>query len=63
MAKIKVTLIKSTLTELPTAKQTVAALGLKKIRQFAIHEDTPTIRGMIKRVNYLVKVEDVKEEN
>jgi large subunit ribosomal protein L30 len=37
----------------------VEALGLRKIRNVVEHNDTPQIRGMIKRVNHLVKVEEV----
>ena len=57
--KIKVTLVKSTIATLPQHKKIVAALGLKKIRSFKIHEANPCILGMIKKVSYLVKVENV----
>ena len=57
MAQIKVTLVKSTIGGTPTQKATVAALGLKKIRSFRIHEDTPAIEGQIKKVSHLVRVE------
>ena len=57
MAQIKVTLVKSTIGSTHTQKATVAALGLKKIRSFRIHEDTPTIEGQIKKVSHLVRVE------
>ena len=59
MAQIKVTLVKSTIGSTESVKGTVAALGLKKIRSFKIHEDTPAIRGQIKKVSHLVKVEEV----
>ena len=58
MAKVKVTLIKSTIGSTQTQKDTVAALGLKKIRSSHIHEDTPALRGQIKKVSHLVKVEE-----
>ena len=58
-AKIKVTLVKSTIAVLPLHKKIVEALGLKKIRSFKIHEATPSILGMIDKVKYLVKVENV----
>lgn len=57
--KIKVTLVKSTIAIFPPHKKIVAALGLKKIRSFKIHEANPAIMGMIAKVNYLVKVENV----
>ncbi len=59
MAQIKVTLVKSTIGCTETQKATVAALGLKKIRSFRIHEDTPAIQGQIKKVSHLVRVENV----
>jgi large subunit ribosomal protein L30 len=57
--KIKVTLVKSTIATLPQHKKIVAALGLKKIRSFKIHEENPCILGMIEKVKYLVKVEKI----
>ena len=59
MAQIKVTLVKSTIGSTQTQKDTVAALGLKKIRSFRIHEDTPAIQGQIKKFSHLIKVENV----
>ena len=59
MAQIKVTLVKSTIGSTETQKATVAALGLKKIRSFSVHEDTPSVRGQIKKVSHLVQVENV----
>ena len=59
MAKIKVTLVKSTIGQIDSVKATVAALGLKKIRSSKELEDTPAIQGMIAKVKHLVKVENV----
>jgi large subunit ribosomal protein L30 len=58
-AQIKVTLVKSTIATLPQHKKIVAALGLKKINSFKIHNENPCILGMIKKVNYLLKVEKI----
>ena len=58
-AKIKVTLVKSTIAILPQHKKVVAALGLKKINSFRIHDENPCILGMIDKVKYLVKVEKI----
>lgn len=58
--KIKVTLVKSTIAILPAHKKIVEALGLKKINSFKIHDVNPCILGMIDKVNYLLKVENVK---
>ncbi|MBD5631930.1 MAG: 50S ribosomal protein L30 [Clostridia bacterium] len=56
---VKVTLIKSTNGEIKSVKDTVAALGLKKIRQSKTLEETPANLGQIKKVAHLVKVEQV----
>ena len=58
-AKIKVTLVKSTISSIPAHKKPVAALGLKKVNSFKIHEENPCILGMIDKVKHLVKVEKV----
>jgi large subunit ribosomal protein L30 len=59
MAKIKVTLVKSTIGQVASVKGTVAALGLKKIRSSNELEDNASVRGMIAKVSHLVKVENV----
>lgn len=59
MAKktIKVTLFRSPIGQLPTHKACVAGLGLRKIGQTVELEDTPSVRGMANKVNYLVRIE------
>ena len=59
MAKVKVTLVKSTIGEVESVKATVAALGLKKIRSEKVFEDTPALQGQIKKIAHLVEVESV----
>ena len=59
-AKIKVTLIKSTIGCLDKQKKTVQALGLKKICSSAVHNDNAAVRGMIFVVKHMVKVEPVE---
>lgn len=56
MSKIKIKLVKSPIGRLETHKSTVRALGLRKIGQVVEQEDTPQIRGMIKKVNYMVDI-------
>ena len=58
--KLKVTQTKSTIKRLEKHKRTIKALGLGKIGISRIHEDNPVIRGMIKSVEFLVKVEEIK---
>lgn len=62
MAKIKITQIKSVIGKLEAHKRTIRALGLKKIRNSVVHEDSPVIRGMVNTVKHLVKVEAVDGE-
>lgn len=57
MAKIKVTQVKGTVARPARQKKTLIALGLKGLNQTVEHEDSPSILGMIGRVNHLVKVE------
>ena len=59
MAKIRVTLVKSTIGQVASVKGTVAALGLKKIRSSKELDDTPAVQGMISKVRHRVKVENV----
>jgi large subunit ribosomal protein L30 len=56
-AKIKVTLIKSPIGTIEKHRACVRGLGLRRLHSSAVLEDTPAVRGMINRVNYLVKFE------
>ena len=58
--KLKITLIKSKIGAVPKNRKTVEALGLNKIGKTVIMPDNPAVRGMIQRVNHLVKVEEVE---
>ena len=57
MKKIKVTLLKSINNVRREHRATVHGLGLKKINQVSELADTPAVRGMIDKVNYLVRIE------
>ena len=59
MAKLRITLLRSTIGRLPAQRATVEALGLRKIGHAVEHEDTPQIRGMVEKVKHMVKVEDI----
>ena len=59
MAKVKVTLIKSSIGRKDDQIATVKALGLKKIRDVVEHEATPQIMGMINKISHLVKAEEI----
>ncbi len=55
--KIKVTQTKSTAGRLKNHQACVAGLGLRRIGHTVEVEDTPSVRGMINKVNYMVRVE------
>ncbi|MDX2177818.1 MAG: 50S ribosomal protein L30 [Candidatus Sumerlaeia bacterium] len=57
--KLRVTLKKSLISEIEPNRRTVEALGLRKINQTVEHADTPAIRGMIHKVDYMVEVEEI----
>ncbi|GAB3373662.1 50S ribosomal protein L30 [Spongiibacter taiwanensis] len=57
MSKIKVTQVRSVAGRLKAHKACVAGLGLRRIGHTVEVEDTPSVRGMINKVNYLVRVE------
>lgn len=61
MGKLKVTLVRSASGRQEPQKRTVKALGLRRLSQQVVHDDTPSIRGMIGAVHHLVKVEEVAE--
>ena len=58
MNKIRIKLVKSTAGCKRGHRDTVRGLGLKKINHVTELDDTPEVRGMINRVNYLVRIED-----
>ena len=60
MSQIKVKQIKSAIGAKPAARASLRALGLKRIGDEVVQEDTPGIRGMAKSVSHLVSVEEVK---
>lgn len=57
---LKIRLVKSRTGRKPKHMATIKALGLRRINSVTMKEDTPVIRGMIKKVDYLVEV--TKEE-
>jgi large subunit ribosomal protein L30 len=59
MPKVRVTQIASALGRKPGQKETLVGLGLNKIRATSTLEDTPSRRGMIRKVAHLIKVEEL----
>ena len=60
MAQLKITLTRSVIGYPKDQRATVRALGLGKIRTSVVKEDNATLRGMLHKVEHLVKVEGVK---
>ncbi|HTN44959.1 MAG TPA: 50S ribosomal protein L30 [Flavipsychrobacter sp.] len=60
MSKIKITQVKSGIDRPERQKRTLVALGLRKMNATVEVEATPQIQGMVRTVNHLVKVEEVK---
>ncbi|MBX2927897.1 MAG: 50S ribosomal protein L30 [Saprospiraceae bacterium] len=60
MGKIKVTQVKSIIDRPQRQKDTMKALGIRKMHQTVVHEATPQILGMVHKINHLVKVEEVQ---
>jgi large subunit ribosomal protein L30 len=56
--KLRITYVKSSIGNSERHKATIRALGLHKLHQAVIHEDTPTLRGMLAKVNHLVQIEE-----
>ena len=57
--KLKVTLVRSGIGRPETQKRTLRGLGLTRLHRAREFEDTPSIRGMIRKVQHLVRVERV----
>ena len=57
--KLKITLVKSPIGAVPKQKETVEALGLKKLNKTVEMPDNAAVRGMIQSVRHLVKVEEI----
>jgi large subunit ribosomal protein L30 len=55
--QIKVTLVRSPFGYQPKHRETVRGLGLKRMHQTVVLEDTPSVRGMVNKVEYMLRVE------
>jgi large subunit ribosomal protein L30 len=59
MTQLKITQIKSVISEKQNQRDTLRTLGLKRIGQSVVRADRPEVLGMIRTVNHLVTVEEV----
>ncbi len=59
--RLRITLVRSLIGRPQVQRRTVRALGLRRLNLSVVHEDTPEINGMIRRVSHLVRVETLEE--
>jgi large subunit ribosomal protein L30 len=59
MGKIRIRQVRSAINRIERQKRTIRALGIRRLGQAVVHDDTPQIRGMIRAVQHLVEVEEV----
>lgn len=59
--RLRITLVKSPIGYEKSQGATARNLGLRKMNASVVHNDTPTIRGMINKISHLVRVEEVTE--
>ena len=60
--KLRITYVKSTIGYSVRHKETIRSLGLRRLHQSVVRDDTPTLRGMLAKVNHLVRIEEVQVE-
>lgn len=61
--KLKVKLVRSKIGTSPKNRLTVAALGLRRVGQTVVHEDSPSIRGMLHKVKHMVNVSPLEDSD
>ena len=60
--KVRVTQVRSRIGTKPEAKRTLDAMGLRRNYRSVVLEDTPQLRGMVRQVAHLVRVEPAKDK-
>ena len=60
-SKLKIRQVKSAINRSGRQKKTIRALGIRRLNQTVVHNDNPCIRGMVKKVEHLVQVEEINE--
>ena len=58
MAKLRITWVKSGIGHEKSQRRTLMSLGLHRLNQSVVHDDSSSLRGMINKVRHLVKVEE-----
>jgi len=59
MAEIKITWTRSGIGRPEKQRRIIKSLGLRRLHHSVVHQDSPTIRGMVNKVSHLVMVEEV----
>ena len=62
MSKLRITYRKSMIGYSKDQKETIRALGLRRLNQSVVHDDTPSIRGMLFKVKHLIVTEEIGDE-
>ena len=62
MSRLRITWKKSAIGYDKNQKKVVVALGLRSLNSVVEHENSPQIRGMVKKIEHLVAVEEIGEE-
>ena len=57
--RLKVTQLKSEIGGKPNQRETLRTLGLKRIGDIVVKDDSPSVRGLVRTVAHLVKVEEI----
>jgi large subunit ribosomal protein L30 len=58
--KLEIQQRRSAIKRQQSQKLTLEALGIKRLQQKVVHEDTPSIRGMIRKISHLIEVREVE---
>jgi len=62
VAKLRITLKKSSIGYAEIQRVTLRTMGLRRLNQTVVHKDSPELRGMVNKVRHLVQVEEAPEE-
>lgn len=60
MKQLKITLVRSLISRPQTQRDTVRSLGLRKLHQSVLRDDTPEVRGAVRKVSHLVECVEVE---
>jgi large subunit ribosomal protein L30 len=63
MSQLKITQVKSEIGQTKRQRGTLRGLGLKRIGQTVVRQDTPAVRGMLRAVGHLVNWEETNDDN